>query len=219
MPPLPAVPNVCKVIVSSIRSDANVENIFHIGYSGTAPSAAQLATYLTSDFVPATETLYNAEGSTDLTGDTVEMIDLSSSTGATQSEGLTVSGVRTGDFAPASAAVVVSWAIDRRYRGGHPRTYFPFGTAGTYEASSSKLWDTGFIDAIGTAIGVWVAAITGVTVGATVFEDLVNVSYVDKNLNPTPPYRRTTPIVDTIVGSVVKQRICSQRRRLGKLAG
>lgn len=219
MPPLPAVPNVCKVIISSFRSDANVENIFHIGYSGTAPSAGQLASFMTGDLVPATETLFNAEGSTDLTGDTVEMIDLSSSTGASQSETLTVTGTRTGDFAPSSAAVVASWTIDRRYRGGHPRSYFPFGTAGTYEAASSKFWDSGFITDVSTKLGIWVLAITGVTIGATVFEGLVNVSYVDKNLNPTPPYRRTTPVVDPIVAYQVRQRICTQRRRLGKLAG
>lgn len=219
MPPLPAVPGVVKVIVSTLRSDANVENIFHVSYSGTPPSASQLATYCNSDFLPAIQTLYNAEGSTDLTGDTIEMIDLSSSTGASFSNTLVVTGVRTGDFAPASAAVVVSWTIDRRYRGGHPRTYFPFGTAGTYASSSSKLWDPGFITNVESDIGSFVAAISAVTVGATVFEGLCNVSYVDKNLNPTPPYRRTTPVVDPIVAYVGKQRICTQRRRLGKLLG
>lgn len=219
MPPLPAVPNVCKVIVSTLRSDANVENIFHVAYTGSPPSTSQLSTYWSTAFDPAIQTLYNAEGSTDLTGDTIELIDLSSDTGASFTGTLVVTGVRTGDFAPASAAVVVSWTIDRRYRGGHPRTYFPFGTAGTYASASSKLWDPGFITNVETDIGDFVGSISAVTVGATVFEGLCNVSYVDKNLNPTPPYRRTTPVVDPIVAYVAKQRICTQRRRLGKLLG
>jgi hypothetical protein len=219
MPPLPAVPGVLKLVLSSSRSDSDVENILHIGYTGSPPSAANISTYLTSYVAPASETLFNAEGSTDLTGTTIEGIDLSSDTGASASVDFSSTGTRTGDFAPSSACVVTSWTIGRRYRGGHPRTYWPFGTAGTYESGSSKLWDTGFISAVETALGVWEGVITDVTVGATVFNTLVNVSYVDKNLNPDPPYRRTTPVVDVITGLVVKQRICSQRRRLGKLLG
>lgn len=219
MPPLPVVPNVCKMIITSIRSDATVENIMHVGYSGLAPSATDLNTFLNTTLVPATEVLYGAEGSTDLTGESIEMIDLSSDTGASYTAPLTFTGGRTGDFAPSSAAVLASWDIARRYRGGHPRTYFPWGTAGTYESGSAKLWDTGFIAACLAAVEVWEAAWQPTTVGATVFESLVNVSYYDITGVPTPPHRRTTPLVDPIVGVVVKQRICTQRKRLGKLLG
>jgi hypothetical protein len=219
MPPLPSVPNVIKCVISTELSGAPVENIFHISYSGAAPSSGTLGTWLTSDFLPPTETFYNAEGSTSLTGVSVELTDLSSDLGAVATEALTVTGVRTGDFAPASAAVCISWTINRRYRGGHPRTYFPFGTAGTYEAGSSKLWDTSFLSDVLTKSEAWTAGWYGTTTAGTTFEQLVNVSYIDKNLNPTPPYRRTTPVVDAIVAQVVKQRICSQRRRLGKIDG
>lgn len=219
MPPLPAVEGVCKLIISSARSDSAVENILHVGYTGTPPSGSQLSTYLSGTVQPASATLFNAEGSTDLTGTTIEIIDLSSDMGASASVDFTSTGTRTGDFAPSSACLVSSWAIARRYRGGHPRTYWPFGTAGTYESGSSKLWDASFVASVTTALGVWEGAITDITVGATVFNTLVNVSYVDKNLNPTPPYRRTTPQVDPITGVFCKQRICSQRRRLGKALG
>lgn len=219
MPPLPNVSGVVKLIISSSRSDSDVVNIVHVGYTGGPPSAANLTTYLTSDVEPATSTLFDAEGSTDLVGVSIEAIDLSSSTGASATVALTASGIRTGDFAPASAAVVCSWDIARRYRGGHPRSYFPFGTAGTYEASSSKLWDSGFIADVQTKVDTWMAALVTGAIGSTTFTGLVNVSYVDKNVNPVPPYRRTVPVVDDITGSTVKQRICSQRRRLGKLFG
>lgn len=219
MPPLPVVPGVCKMIISTIRSDATVENIMHIGYSGLAPSATDLNTFINSHLLAPTETMFNAEGSTDLTGASLELIDLSSDTGASWSQALTIAGTRTGDFAPSSAAVVASWEIARRYRGGHPRSYFPWGTAGTYESGSAKLWDTSFIADCLTKIEDWEAAWQPTTVGATVFEQLVNVSYYDRNLFPDPPYRRTTPLVDPITSVVVKQRICSQRRRLGKALG
>nr|CRY95980.1 hypothetical protein [uncultured prokaryote] len=218
MPPLPSVPGVIKVIVSTSRSDTPVENIMHIGYTGALPDSATLTAFMAT-FNPYLADLYNAEGSTDLTGVQVEMIDLSSDTGATAVAVLTATGVRTGDFAPSSAAVVCSWTIDRRYRGGHPRTYFPFGTAGTYEAGSAKLWDTGFIADVQTLVTTFISSWAGTTTSGTTWVGLVNVSYIDKNTNPTPPYRRVTPIVDAITGWTVKQRICSQRRRLGKVLG
>lgn len=219
MPPLPVVPGVVKLIFSSLRGDSPVENILHIAYTGSAPDTATLASYLTGEVAPAAETLFNAEGSTDLTGVSIEALDLSSDTGASASVAFSATGVRTGDFAPSSAAVCISLEINRRYRGGHPRNYWPFGTAGTYESGSSKLWDTGFIAAVQGAFTTFADAIQAVTVGGTSFTTLVNVSYYDRNLNPVAPYRRTTPVVDNVVGYVTKQRICSQRRRLGKILG
>lgn len=219
MPPLPAVPGVIKLIISGARSDGECLNILHIGYSGGPPSAANLTSYLSGTVEPAAVTLYDANASTDYEGATIEAIDLSSDTGASASVAFSSAGSRTGDFAPVSACVVCSWDIARRYRGGHPRTYFPFGTAGTYEASSAKYWDSGFIAGVQGDVTTFSDSIAGITEGSTEFQNLVNVSYVDKNLNPTPPYRRTTPVVDVITGSLVKQRICSQRRRLGKLLG
>lgn len=219
MPALPSVPNVVKVVISSTRSDSPVENILHVHYSGAVPDAATLSTWLSTIVEPATATLFEAEGSTDLSGVSIEAIDLSSAMGASASVTFTAVGVRTGEFTPSSACVVSSWEIIRRYRGGHPRTYWPFGTAGTYAATSSKLWDTGFIADVTLAVNIWTNLMTTATIGATVFDDLVNVSYIDKATNPIPPYRRTVPVVDTIVSHVEKQRICSQRRRLGKVLG
>lgn len=219
MPPLPVVPGVVKLIFSTLRGDSPVENIMHIAYTGTAPDAATLGTYLTGSVAPAANTIIDSEGSTNLTGVQVEAIDLASDIGASQIEALSATGTRTGDFAPSSACVCISGTINRRYRGGHPRNYWSFGTAGTYETGSSKLWDSGFIAAVQTAFDTFSNAIQAVDVGATSFTTLSNVSYYDRTLNPTPPYRRTDPQVDTITGWTVKQRICSQRRRLGKVGG
>lgn len=219
MPPLPVVPNVIKIILSSSRADSPVENILHMAYTGSVPDSPTLETWLTSDFVSPWETLIIAEGGTDLVNVSVEAIDLSSDTGGSAFVANTASGTRTGDVAPASACVVSSWEIDRRYRGGHPRTYWPFGTAGTYEAGSAKLWDSGFIADVQTKLETFVAGFQGTTTSGTTFTTLVNVSYVDKNLNPVKPYRRTTPQVDAITSLIARQRICSQRRRLGKVLG
>ena len=190
-----------------------------MAYTGVTPDATTLLTWLTSDVQAPWETLLEAEGSTDLSAVSIEAQDLGSPTGGSATVTPTAVGVRTGDFAPASACVVCSWEINRRYRGGHPRTYFPFGTAGTYESGSAKLWDTGFIAACQTAIGTFKSAIEGTSTAGTDFTTLVSVSYYDRVINPVAPYRRTTPVVDPVVALTVKQRICTQRRRLGKALG
>jgi hypothetical protein len=219
MPPLPVVPNVIKIIHSSTRSDSPVENILHMKYSGSAPASADLGTFMGGTYGPAWDTVFVDEASTDATMVQIEMLDLSSSTGAQDILIDTSAGGRTGDFAPSSACVLASWGVNRRFRGGHPRSYFPFGTAGTYASGSSKFWDPAFIADVQTKLETFIGLIQGTTVGTTVFENLVNVSYYDIALNPTPPYRRTTPLVDDITTLDVKQRICSQRRRLGKVNG
>jgi len=219
MPPLPSVPNVIKIITSSTRSDAPVENIFHMSWSGSTPNSGGLASFLTDVWAPAWDTVIIAEGSTDAVTVGHEAIDLTSPTGASGSITDTASGTRTGDFAPSSAAVLASWEINRRYRGGHPRSYLPFGTAGTYEASSARLWDTSFIADVQTKMNTFLAAVQGHDIGGTEYSNLVNVSYYDKVITPLAPFRRVTPVVDTITSVIVRQRICSQRRRLGKVGG
>ena len=190
-----------------------------MAYTGVVPDATTLLTWLTSDVQAPWETLLEAEGSTDLSAVSIEAQDLGSPTGGSATVTPTAVGARTGDFAPASACVVCSWEINRRYRGGHPRTYFPFGTAGTYESGSAKLWYTGFIAACQTAIGTFKSAIEGTSTAGTDFTTLVSVSYYDRVINPVAPYRRTDPVVDPVVALTVKQRICTQRRRLGKALG
>lgn len=219
MPPLPAVPNVIKVISSSLMEDSPSENIFHISWSGATPNAASLAAWLTDVWIPAWDTMFAAEAPSSAATVQHEAIDLTSAEGASAVVADTTAGGRTGDFAPASAAVLASWEINRRYRGGHPRTYFPFGTAGTYQADSNRDWADSFIADCQAKLNAFLAAVQGHDISGTEFAALVNVSYYDKVETPLPPYRRTTPQVDTITSVIVRSRICSQRRRLGKMGG
>jgi hypothetical protein len=217
MPPLPPVPNVIKVVSSSKVRDSLCENIFHITWSGATPGTGTLSTWLTDVWVPAWDAIFSAEASSFAATIEHEATDLTSDTGASAIVADTTAGGRTGDNAPGSACVLVSWDIARRYRGGHPRSYFPFGTAGTYGATSTKFWDTGFIADVQSLIDTWLAAVQGHDISGTEFSTLVNLSYYSKEITPTPPYRRVTPITDAITAGTVKDRICSQRRRLGKL--
>lgn len=212
MPALPVVPQVVKVLVSGTYHDSKWLNIWYVHYSGAAPSAGDLGNYL-SDIDPGVHAAYADEMSVDneLTG--YEAIDLTSDTAASNSLSASTFGVRTGDFVPSSVAMVVSQEINRRYRGGHPRKYLPWGTAGTYASGSTKDWDSAFVTDCQTKVESLAGALVGWTEGSTSFDTVVNVSY------RTGGAVRATAVVDPVVSYIIRTRICTQRRRLGKVGG
>lgn len=212
MPPLPFVPGVAKMICEGHLDDADFVNIFHMQYLGSPPTPTQLDDFI--GMVEASlERIYIHNGLPALSLDSVTMIDLSSDIGATTTQLLGTAGtLSTGDVLPASAAVCCSQSISRRYRGGHPRTYFMLGSSATLEGSSMKDWQASFLTNVGTDFGDFVSDSAG-TAGGVTWSGACNVSYV------TGGARRPTAVVDHITGVVAHPRICSQRRRLGKVGG
>jgi hypothetical protein len=210
MPPLPVVPQVCKLIVSGTYHDSKWINLYYVHYSGGAPSSGDLSAYLTH-VDGAISGAYEQEMSVDneITG--YEITDLTSDTGNTYSTTASHFGTRSGDFVPSNVAMVCSFEINRRYRGGHPRKYLPWGTAGTYATGSTNQWDSGFVADCQTYMEGMVAGLVGVTEGSTTFDQLVNVSY------RTAHAVRADAVVDPVVAVVIRSRICTQRRRLGKI--
>lgn len=212
MPPLPSVPNVVKVIISGTYHDAKWLNILHQSYTGSVPSAASLAAMI-GVWKTQADICYAAEMSVDNEVTGFEMIDLSSDTGAIAELSDSTFGARSGDFNPASVALVISAEISRRYRGGHPRTYAPFGTAGTFATGSTINWDSSFLADVQTKWDDMISGVNGFSSGGTTYNEMVNVSYVSGGA------RRTSAVVDPITSYVARDRICSQRRRLGKVGG
>jgi hypothetical protein len=212
MPPLPVVPQVCKLVVSGTYHDTQWLNIYHVQYSGSAPSSSALSAYLAA-IEGAVATAYSAEMSVDNEFTGLEITDLTSDLGATASLSASTFGTRTGDFNPANVAVVISTHISRRYRGGHPRKYLSWGTSGTFASGSTKDWDPGFITACEGSFNTMLAAFIGVTESGTTFATNVSVSY------RTAGAVRVTAVIDPIVGTTMAPRVCSQRRRLGKVGG
>lgn len=213
MPPLPVVPNVVKIVIGGTYHDTAWLNIFHQQYDNPAPSASTLSTLLSTVWQPAVDTAYAAEMSVDNEVTSLEALDLSSDLGASAAITDSTFGVRTGDFVPASVAMVCSHEIARRYRGGHPRSYLPWGTAGTYATSSTKDWDSGFVTDCQAKFNALASSINGHLIGGTEFHGLVNVSYRSGGTI------RTSAVVDQISSSIIRTRICSQRRRLGRVGG
>jgi hypothetical protein len=212
MPPLPYAPGCVKIVVAGHVDDGDFLNIFHVGYAGATPSTTQLAGYITT-IHDALVYPYNHNGSLLLGLDSIEATDLSSDTGAVYSTTDSTVGTVEGSVLPISSAVVVSWEVNRRWRGGHPRTYYPLGTAGTLEGSSTKDWQASFLTNVQNDAEAWRVASDAGTIDSTTWYGLVNLSYY------TAKELRPTPVLDPVVSTIARPRICTQRRRLGKVGG
>jgi hypothetical protein len=119
------------------------------------------------------------------------------------------------------ASVVSSYTIQRRYRGGHPRGYWPFGV--TTDLQNDVDWTAAFVTACNTGFSTFFTALfaAGWTGAGTLTQ--VNVSYYDGFtvvVSPTTgrarnvPTLRVSPVQDTILIVACKVSIGTQRRRI-----
>jgi len=217
MPPLPSPGNVVKVVASWHLEDAHAENILYFQYSG-APglSTAELTSFLTSGAM-AGDLLAPFVGASVATVvfDGYVATDLSTPTGVVVGQTFSFTGTNTGNPLSASQAVCVSHEIARRYRGGHPRTYMMVGSASDFLSGSIKFWQAAFLSNIQNGWTAFVAAFPFTAMGRS--WQFVNVSYYEtvggvKTVRPTP-------LVDPILSTIARERVCNQRRRLGKVGG
>ena len=147
--------------------------------------------------------------------------DLSSASGGEGASGTGSVGTRGSGELPVGVCVLVNYAIQRRYRGGKPRSYFPFGIQSDLLDGSS--WSGAAIAAFHAGVQGFITGMIGQVAGSTTISDLVNVSYYDGVITTTPPWRgpgfkypralRAVPVVDTITSSAVAAKPGSQRRR------
>lgn len=146
--------------------------------------------------------------------------DLGSSSGAEVFVSTSSAGTRAGSALPGSACAVEQAHIARRYRGGHPRTYWPFGTGN--DNSSAQLWIPASLTAFATAraafdtawkasVPAGIGAVTDVSVSW--YSGFTNVTLPSGRATSKPTYR-ATPVVDGILSRSFRSTIGSQRRRL-----
>lgn len=221
---MPALPNVSKVIKCALRFtdgiNTDIITRFYLRYSGSAPNSTEL-----SDWATAVREAF----ATNLAGDLnenlslieVEMIDLSSPTAAQGTDATAVPGTATDDPVPVSAAVISSYQISRRYRGGHPRGYWPLGQSTNLE--TPQTWTAAFIAACHSVLSDFFTDVrsNGPSGAGTV--DHVNVSYFQGFTVITDPVTgrarnvpnvRGVPVVDVVSSRVERIRVGTQRRRL-----
>lgn len=121
-----------------------------------------------------------------------------------------VAGRNIGTALPAHAALVISWHIQQRYRGGHPRTYLP-GLTNLHPEDPTS-WSLPTRDTFAGAANNFHNQVNGMVVPPFTDFHLGTVSFVlDREWRTTPTFRDFTPTAAT-----VDTRIDSQRRRLGR---
>lgn len=224
---MPALPDVLKVLRVeyewTIGEDLHAkcrEFFFYTGAGMSGPDIDTLAGNIASSYGT------NLKGLTtdDRTLIQVLITDLTTPLAPQGTWTGTTIGTRGGNALPASAAIVESMEIVRRFRGGHGRTYWPFGNqADTQDAQTWKAafqtevagalaahftdWSTDLVPGCTSVAAVTVAYYKGFTVHTGTTGRARNVS--------TP---LAIPIVDLIVSSVIRVGIGQIRKRLLGLA-
>lgn len=221
MPALPSVPGVVRIDLTYTRGgDPHLTNRTFWRYTGGAPSNSDMDA-LATDLAGLWSAAFAGLCSTDVTFTNVKCTDLSSPSGGQGSAAVSHDGTRGGATLSVNDCVVINFQIARRYRGGKPKTFNPFGVS--TDMVNDRTWGSIFLIEVNEAWALWQSDIGGAVVGTTTMGAQCNVSYYHgfasvqnpvtlrwRNI-PTP---RTAPDVDTIASFSANAIIGSQRRRL-----
>lgn len=221
MPPLPDIAGVVRLELqfSNVGGDLDVKNRSFWEYSGGPATDAQIVTWL--DAVSGGFTGHCVG----LMGDQWELIglegtDLSSPTAAAGAIAASATGDRAGGALPVGTATLVNYLVARRYRGGKPRGYLPFGLDS--DLSSPRVWSSAFLAAVLSDWGSFLGVIEAAAIAGGANNQQVNISYYSGFTaveNPlTGRYRnvpklRVAPVTDIVTGFSVNPILGSQRKR------
>lgn len=222
MPALPDVPSVLKVVYEfsdGLDFAAIVREYF--SYAGTAPTdavcdaiAADIYAAFVSDLIPLTPSGSQILG--------VTVTDLTSPTSGTGVHSAITGGSRAGLLLTGGSCVLTNKHIARRYRGGKPRSYWPFFTVD--DILTPQTWKAASVSGAQSAFDSFYAAVLAVAESGTTTLAPVNVSYYSGfTVRPTPPIAgvraknistpRAAALVDPIASITVHSAPASQRRR------
>jgi hypothetical protein len=206
MPALPPADHVLLVKLVGTVGTMPYNNVFHVQYSGVAPGVPELNAFSTS-FLNAYSTAFGGQLPNSVTYGTVTSTDLSNASAAQGSASLGGVGSRTGTSLMNQVAACITWKINNRYRGGHPRTYLPAGVQA--DTNQGHLWTDTFVSSLDTAAGTFRTAVNAIVLSGSAVNMICLARYRNKIL-------LTTPLPFTITGHLVDHRIDTQRKRLGR---
>jgi len=206
MPPLPDAPGIVRVRVAGSIDTQVFNNIFHLQYTGTAPSVANLNAVCTS-VLTAWQTNFKALCPASVVLSGADAQDLTNAGAATGAATDSTAGTRSGTAFPNSVAACITWKINNRYRGGHPRTYLPAGVIA--DLQSGNRWTDAFVTAANSSATAFRTALNAISVGGSTYK-MVCLSYVRNGVALVPP------VPYLIESGLVDHRPDSQRRRMGR---
>jgi hypothetical protein len=193
---------------------------FYLRYPGGAPSPSQLAT-LNNGIITAFSAHIAPLTHTSKSLASVHTTDLSTSTSSQLETAGAVPGASGSPALPLMACVVASYGIGRRYRGGHPRGYWPMGTE--TDLATSGEWATASVSGFTSAVSQFFIDVTGIIWGVSEITTHVNVSYyqgftvvtdpVTGRARNVPKLRSGGPMVDVISSVTARPIVGTQRRR------
>ena len=222
------LPTPSGVIGVRLGHDLGVADIygcgFQFGYSGGAPSSADLAV-ISSEISTAYGTHLASLLSADYALVEVTCRDLANPSTVPGVWSGSVAGTRSGNTNDAGVALCLSFLPDRAYRGSRPKSFFPWGV--NADQSTSQQWSSAIRTAALTAWGAYQENLADISHGTTDLTVQQAVSYIKPPYtlvpNPTNPGRgrsvgtlRDPPLVMSIISTVANPKIASQRKRLGK---
>jgi hypothetical protein len=135
----------------------------------------------------------------------VEFTDLTSPSAAQGIANVGAGGTVASQFGAASNCIIARYAIARRYRGGKPRSYLPFGVPANQD--TPQTWNPTFVGSLGPTWQTFLTAVAAAFPTGTTVDHQVSVSYHSGGVV------RPTPLTDTILGVTCSTRMGSQRRR------
>lgn len=217
--PLPAVANVMRAdFIWSTSGDLDVMNRLFFLYTGGAPTAPDCVSFASSIFTAMAA--QSSEWGEDVSLTNVIVTDLSIVSGNQGEQSSSAPGGKITDNQAASISLLANYHITRRYRGGKPRSYWPWLVGS--DMLNRRSWSPAAVTAAEGALSTFFSTVIGTLHGSTTITEHVNVSYFsgfDVVTNPITgrarnvPKRRVTPEVDAITGFTMSLKPGSQRRR------
>jgi len=206
MPPLPPVAQVIQSNVNGLINTVPWTNVFHLQYTGAAPTVAQLNS-LSAGVLNAWGTNFAPMVNTGVTLASCVSTDLTNTAAAQGSATGSTAGSRAGTALSNAQAACLSWKVNQRWRGGHPRTYLPATVSSDIVAG--RLFTDTYVTALTTAANTFLTTVNALTAGGATMRLVCVRRTIDRVV-------LVTPVVLTIQSVLVDHRIDSQRDRMGK---
>lgn len=221
---MPTPPSVSKVVridmAHSWDGDPHLANRSFWTYTGSDPTVPNM-----NDLAGFFEGFW-ASYLAPLASSTIHLIEIVATdlTSPTASRGIwtgSTAGSRSGFPMSINDCVVLNFGISRRYRGGKPRIYGPWGCIA--DLDTSQIWGSSFVSAVESGWTSLHGSAVGQGFGSCAITSQVNVSLyegfvaaenpVTKRYRNIPTYRDTA-VTDTIDTFVCSPFVGSQRRRV-----